>query len=240
MGSTDPSKSPSARPTLHPSADPTLSIKSPTLTLDLTETTVNNNEGGVDGDITTTSVEENVQPNYVNADRMNGSTVGLIIVSIILLLVLIGGGVYCGYKRKKELKKMENDVSSAAHQKMNRLSVASSTMILSNDQEGMGDGVQTGDLDHDADTLSENEFIIGDVEDGNDEIVTMGGDENGNVSPKSEGDKEKRMKKHTFVIEDDEDLIPGSNTREQFGQQLGDNVLGQDMLMDDIVHDMDP
>ena len=151
------------------------------------------NEGGVDGDITTTSVEENVQPNNVNADGMNGSTIGLIIVIIILLLLLIGGGIYCGYKRKKELKEMENDVSTSTRQKMNRpsvLSVASSRMILSHEQEGMGDGVRTGDLDHDADTLSENEFIIGDVENENDEFVTMGGDGDGNVSPQSEGDQE--------------------------------------------------
>eukprot|EP01084_Bolivina_argentea_P154207 268839_1 len=101
-----------------------------------------------------------------------------------------------------------------------------------------GTNTATG-VDTNSDNDNDNEMDDECINQVNNIFITKGAKSDSSIIIEGE---DKRNRGNTFVIEDEnemeQDVIIGIDTKGNFQQNLGDNALGNDLLMDDIVDDM--
>eukprot|EP01084_Bolivina_argentea_P103512 185398_1 len=263
--SNNPTQSPTKYPTINPSNSPTkYPTNIPTITPTISPTYVPTKSptqvGRVD-DITTT-IYLNGSDDAATNDNNSGSNIGIIIgLSAGGLLIAIIGICFCvkryksGSSNDEKTEQMEMyDVNSRSNiiegDLLNNDTIDPKLMKLSsnsmNDNDIIDNGVVTprdlDDLIDKHDTELDNIKTKGEEKDDHalDDIIANGDDIVTKGEYESEGTDE-NLENDEFIIDDqnNNDVILVTNTKNDFESHLADHGVGNDIMMDDIVNEIE-
>ncbi len=216
LPSVTPINTPSITPTITPSNIPsTAPSKSPSLP-PTTSPTIES-DGEVNADISTTTAR-------IKGDTNEEQTYNTILIvaigGTVLCLIAVIMGIYCVRKRKQ---KGENPIKGSQHLQMMNMSIdsTSNTQLVSVKPDEPGNNaLQVIPRTEPRNVIKNEEFVI-DGEDKTDDGV------------------ERMTNEGTETDENDEELIQKQETKGiDFDQELNDNALGNVLMMDDIIDDM--